>query len=223
MRKLALALACALLQHATTIEVEPKLIFKPTGGLGTTSYAPRPAEKGFLDRAPKEERVPGPTEEEISGAKPLTYKIRGKKGTYVTWFGIVRRITANGKGEDAPRTLLVENKYFDGLTDTHILALSFNGGGDFEVKIGNSKEKIGPLVLVRVYGKVVEEKDGLPIVQADYLRVWPWTTFTFLDAYGEDRSNPEWRKLCKVDLEEIYDPLPNGKYYADRLGPLPKN
>ncbi len=219
---IALSLLCLLGQQATTIEVEPRIVFRPNSGLGTMDYAPRPAEKGFLDRASKEEQVPGPTEEEISGAKVQAYSIRGKKGTYVTWFGIVRRITAAGKEEDAPRTLLVENKYFDGLTDTHILALSFNGGGDFGVEVGKSKEKIDPLALVRVYGKVVEEKDGLPTVRAEYVRVWPWTTFTFLDTYGEDRSNPEWRKLCKVDLERIYDPLPDGKYYVDRLGPLPK-
>ncbi|HET6202409.1 MAG TPA: hypothetical protein VFI25_06370 [Planctomycetota bacterium] len=219
---IALVLLGSLLQHATTVEVEPRVILKPSGGLGTTAYAPRPTEKGFLDRAPKEEQVPGPTEEEISGAKVQTYSIRGKKEKVVTWFGIVRRITAEGKEEDAPRTLLVENKYFDGLVDTHLLVLSFNGGGDFAVKVGKSKEKIDPLVLVRVYGKVIEEKGGVPTVRADYVRVWPWTTFAFIGAYGEDRSNPEWRKLCKVDLEDIYEPLPDGKYYVERLGPLPK-
>src|SRR5262245_12638592 len=215
MRKLALALACALLQRATTIEVEPKNVTRPSDHLGTKAYEPRPAEKAFLDKAPEAEKVPGSMFEK--------YSIQGKKGTYVTWFGIVRGITPAGKEEDAPRTLLVENKYFDGLTDTHILALSFNGGGDFTVQVGTSKEKIDPLALVRVYGKVVEEKEDRPVVEAEYVRVWPWTTFTFIKAYGEDHSNPEWRKLCTVDLERIYRPLPDVKYYVDRLGPLPKN
>ena len=211
---IALVLASCLLQHSTTIEVEPATVVKTTPGLGTKSYEPRPNERAFLDRAPKEERVPGSMFEK--------YSIREKKETYVTWFGIVRKVTVEGKEEDAPRTFLVENKYFDGLTDTHILALSFNGGGDFTVKVGRSKERIDPLVLVRVYGKVLEEKDGLPTLQAEYVRVWPWGAFTFIKAYGEDRSNPEWRKLCKVDLERIYSPFPNTRYYVDRLGPRPE-
>jgi hypothetical protein len=197
----------------TTIEVERAMIVKTGPGLGTKAYTPREAEKKFLERAPKEEQVPGGMFEK--------YTIHGKKDRFVTWFGIVRKIAVEGEGEDAPRTLTLENKYFDGLTDTHILALSFNGDGDFVAKLGRAKEKIETLVLVRVYGKVVDEKDKVPTVQAEYVRVWPWVAFTFLKAYGEDHSNPEWRKLCKVDLEDIYEPFPTLQYYLDRLGPRP--
>src|SRR5262245_12870009 len=142
MRRLALALACALLQRATAIEVEPKNVTRPSGHLCTKAYEARPNEKAFLAQAPDAEKV--------SGSMFGKYSIRGKQGTYVTWFGIVRTITPEGKEEDAPRALLVENKYFDGLTDTHILALSFNGGGDFTVQVGKSKEKSDQLARMRV-------------------------------------------------------------------------
>ncbi len=72
--------------------------------------------------------------------------------------------------------------------------------------------------LVRVYGMVENGKEIPVTVDADFVRVFPWKTFTFLDCYGKDNSNPTWRKLCKVPLENIYDPYPNDAYYEQRLG-----
>lgn len=170
---------------------------KDKGKLGTGAYKPREKEKAFYDKLEKSERVTGSMLED--------YDIRGKKGKFVSWFGIVREVK---EGE-----LLLEHKYFDGLTDTHIMALSMYGSGDFKATV-KGKFDIETLVLVRVYGTVVDEG----VVQADYIRVFPWKAFTFLMCYGTDRRNEKWKKLCTVTDDDIYDPWPDDDYYVKRLG-----
>jgi hypothetical protein len=200
----------ALVAQDVVVDVEPVKELKPGKSLGTGPYKAREGEKKFLEKVPEEELV--------TGSMFSDYSIRGRKGKYVSWFGIVRKIARDKKDEDSPRTLTVEHKYFDGLTDTHIMALSFNGGGDFALRLGKSKVMIDELVLVRAYGKITEEKDNVPTLEAEYLRVWPWKTFTFILAYGKDASNGEWRKLNTVKLDDIYDAYPGDKYYEKRLG-----
>jgi hypothetical protein len=102
----------------TTVEhSEPWPRPKP-GTLGTMGYPPTPIEKPFFDKLSPKERVTG----SMLGKK---YSIKRKTGKYISWCGIVRRIDEDSA---AGRTkLLVEMKYFDGMTDTHIMALSFNG------------------------------------------------------------------------------------------------
>jgi hypothetical protein len=59
----------------------------------------------------------------------------------------------------------------------------------------------------------------MPEVAVEYIRVWPWLTFTFTDLAGEDHSNPRWQKYSKVKpSDRIYKPYPNESYYRTILG-----
>ena len=50
----------------------------------------------------------------------------------------------------APRGVLtVEHKYFDGLTDAHLQAVSFNGSGDCQATLKGTGHRIPPLSLVK--------------------------------------------------------------------------
>ena len=93
------------------------------GALRTTFYAPSEIEKPFFQKlAPVEQQTGG-----LAG----DYDISKKDKTYVGWFGIVRQVEVR----ENQTVLLVEHKYFDGLTDAHIQAVSFNGSGDFTVML----------------------------------------------------------------------------------------
>lgn len=195
-----LALAAApVVEHVTT---------KPTreGGLGTTDYAPSPAEEPFFSKL-------GPDEWKTGGMM-TDYALSKRDGVFVGWFGVVRKVTER-KGAT---TLLVEHKGFDGLTDSHILALDFNGSGDFTVQVPGVGHGIERLSLVKVYGKARVTKGALPEVNAEFVRNWSWGTFTFLMAAGEQRGSEVWRKLNSVNLTAIYDPYPDDHYYERRLG-----
>jgi len=201
-------------------------------GLGTGGYRPADRERPFLEKTPPEERTNGSI---LDNKKP--YDLPARAGKRVAWFGIVRGIQ---RRPDGRHELLLEHKYFDGLTDLHILALSFNGAGDFKAVVAADNElPLKPLMLVRVYGVVAkpakdespaakagEPKDAagpaLMTVNAEYVRGFHWKTFTFLDTYGKDQSNPRWRELCKVELDQIYNPYPNEEYYQLRLGKEPE-
>lgn len=182
---------------------------KDDGGLGTSFYAPSKNEKPFFDRL---ERT-----EQRTGGLTGDYDISKKDKTYVGWFGIVRRVEVR-KAENQT-TLLVEHKYFDGLTDAHIQALSFNGSGDFTVVLSGIGYMIEPLTLVKVYGVAsIPNVESKPQVNAEFVRNWHWGAFTFLMASGEQRGSEEWRNLNSVDLDDIYDPFPGDEYYKKRLG-----
>ncbi len=145
------------------------------------------------------------------------YSIHGKTGTYVAWFGIVRGITppAESGGEV---TLLVEHKYFDGATDCHIMLVQWTGGGDFTAKLKVDPAAIPALSLVRIYGTVTGEKFSVPEVRVDYIRVWPWRTFNFMDLTGNDHTNPRWKKSARVSGMDVYNPYPRDDYYFTLLG-----
>ena len=175
-------------------------------GLGTSDYSVSPAEKPFFDKLAPAETT--------TGGMMRDYDPATKDGVYVGWFGVVRKIT-EAKGQT---TLLVEHKYFDGLTDTHILALSFNGGGDFTVQIPGVGHKVERLTLVKVYGVAKIPKGGSPEIKAEFVRNWHWGTFTFLMATGTQRGSEQWRKLNTINLDRIYDPYPDDSYYEQRLG-----
>lgn len=211
---LVIATGLASADSETQVEIEkaPEKV-EPPAALGTRPYQPRPAEEKLIKALPEKERVTATLED--------AYDIHGKKGMAVSWFGIVRSVTRPEK-DKAEFVLQVEHKYFDGWTDVHIQAVSFNGAGDFKAVIHAKDLKLPPLCLVRVYGTVSEENDGVPVLDARYVRVWPWRTFTFMLTYGEDHSNPKWRAKCKVKLSgitpEIYDSCPDDHYYRERLG-----
>ncbi|HEV3006737.1 MAG TPA: hypothetical protein VGX78_19865, partial [Pirellulales bacterium] len=184
-----------------------------TEGLGTKKYEPSEAEQPFYDKLAADEVA--------TGGLVGEYDIHAKQGKYVGWFGIVRDV-AEDVAQDRT-TLLVEHKYFDGLTDLHIQALSFNGAGDFQAIVPGVGHEIEPLSLVKVYGTVAkaEKKDDPPSLQAEFVRDWHWGTFTFLGAFGEQQGSEKWRKFNRVELDDIYDPYPDDDYYQQRLGERP--
>ena len=195
------------------VEHVTKRVENPKGVLATVFYAPSEAEASFFKKLGDGEKT--------TGGHDTGYDISRKAGKYVGWFGIVRRIAEDEKEQTT--ILTVEHKYFDGLTDSHLMAVSFNGSGDFQAVLPKTGHKIEPLSLVRVYGKVAESKGNeIPRVDAEYVRDWHWTTFTFISAYGKQRGSEEWRKLNKVDLDNIYDSNPKVGYYRARLGERPE-
>jgi hypothetical protein len=193
----------------TPVEVEPVKELKPTGSLGTCGYTPTATEAPFFDKLVPTERATGSFMEE--------YDIHKKNNVYVSWYGIVRGIS-RAAGTDDRWQLLLENKYFDGMTDCHIMLVSMSGSGDFVARLQIKEVAIPALSLIRVYGKVTRDKDGTPAIEAEFVRVWPWMTFTFTGLGGKDRSNPRWRKGCRICEGRIYKPYPNEQYYRDALG-----
>jgi len=201
------SVVCAAAQ--TPIEIQPVKELKPTNTLGTCSYKPTDKEAPFLAKVGAAEKT--------NGGILQTYSIHGKTGIYVAWYGIVRGITAPAQpGGDA--TLLVEHKYFDGMTDCHIMLVQWTGGGDFTAKLKVDPAVIPALSLVRDYGTVVGENLSVPEVRVDYIRVWPWRTFTFMDLTENDHTNPRWKKFSKVTGTNVYSPYPKDDYYFTLLG-----
>ncbi len=186
-------------------------VVDPDAPLATKPYEPSARERPFFEKlAPEEVKTGG-----LAG----DYDITKKSGRYVGWFGIVREVEPDATGKQA--VLTVEHKYFDGLTDAHMMAVSFNGSGDFQAVVDGPGHGIIPLLaLVKIYGTVAPSAPGKrPTVKADFLRVWHWETFTFLAARGEQRGSERWRKLSQVDLDNIYHPSPDRDYYELLLGP----
>jgi hypothetical protein len=200
----------------TPVDIQPAKQLTRGDTLSTCSYTPAEKEKPFFERLDPEERVTG-----SAFSKP--YRIQGRKGKYVSWFGIVRGISP--VGADANKySLLLEQKYFDGSTDCHIMLVAATGSGDFRATLEGISESIPALGLVRVYGRVISEENKLPQIAVEYMRVWPWLGFTFFDLGAEDHSNPRWARFCTVCKGggRIYNPYPTEAYYLAVLGD-PKN
>ena len=90
------------------------------------------------------------------------------------------------------------------------------GAGDFRAVLRGTGHKIQRLSLARIYGEVAKDGDS-PEVAADYVRLWDWGLFTFMN-YGNDQSNPKWVALRKVEPKDAYSHVPNQAYYEQRLG-----
>ncbi len=199
----------------TRVEHQSRWWPKGQGGwLGTMPYRPSEQEQPFFDRLPPDEVATGTHRDD--------YDLTTRDQKYVGWFGIVRQIEEDA---GANRTVLtVEHKYFDGLTDAHILAVSFNGSGDFEAVLTGTGHRVPPLSLIKVYGTVAKGAAGtLPRIDAVFVRNWHWGTFTFLAAYGTQRGSEKWRKANQIPLDQIYEPWPHPchHYYEERLGKRP--
>jgi hypothetical protein len=203
--------ASAQAPSQTPMDVQPVVELKPNGTLGTCNYKPAVLEAPFFARLSDAEK----TNDTAFGGN---YTIHGKTGKSVGWFGIVRGITPPmDKGGEV--TLLVQHHFFDGLTDCHIMLVAKSGDGDFTAKLRIDPAAIPALALVRIYGTVASETARVPEVKVDYIRVWPWMTFTFTDLAGEDHSNPRWQKYSQVKpTDRIYVPYPNQNYYLNVLG-----
>jgi hypothetical protein len=195
----------------TPVDIQPVKVLRPADSLSTCAYSPVAAESAFFKRLGSGERV---NDTNIDAS----YTIHGKSGQEVAWFGIVRGITPpSTPGGDV--TLLVQHHYFDGMTDCHIMLVAKTGDGDFRAMLNVDPQKIPALALVRIYGKVTCEDNGVPQVTVDFIRVWPWMTFTFTDLGGQDHSNPRWQKYSRVQPgDRIYVPYPNENYYRNVLG-----
>ena len=195
----------------TPMDVQPVKELKPTDTLATCSYRPLAAEAHFVAHLSEKER----TNDTVFVGN---YTIHGKTGTEVAWFGIVRGITLPAEKNGDAR-LLVQHHFFDGMTDCHIMLVAKSGDGDFTARLKGDPAKIPALALVRIYGKVTSENARVPEVDVEYIRAWPWLTFTFTDLAGEDHSNPRWQKYSKVKVSErLYVPYPNENYYLNVLG-----
>jgi hypothetical protein len=133
----------------------------------------------------------------------------------VSWFGLVREIDREKDGSIT--SLRIEQKYSQGMSDAHIQTVSINVGGDFRVRLKVKTEDLIPLVLIRVYGTVESEQDGIPVVNAVYVRVWHWFQFNFSE-FGVDKSNPEWVKRREAGVT-AYRARVSPEYYFERIGP----
>lgn len=204
-----LMLLCLSCLAQTPIELQPVKELKPTGTLGTCGYTPIPHERPFYDKLDAKERKTG------SFMEP--YDLHQKSGKFVSWYGVVRgisRVADSGSWE-----ILLEHKYFDGMTDCHIMMVSMSGGGDFVARLEAKDVPVPALSLVRVYGTVTQRENATPLVRAEFVRVWPWMTFTFTDLGAEDKTNSRWKKECKLCAEgRVYKPYPDRNYYREVLG-----
>lgn len=211
------------------------------GGLGTGAYGPTDKEGPFQKKITEKPvafwsnvKMPKPSnlsdeewakmqkedekqrEKEKGKSIPEDkYQLAEQSGQYVGWLGILRESVTDDKTKTT--TLRVEHKYFDGLVDLHQMIVSLFGGGDFTATLPKSKTAIPALSLVRIYGKVAKDRDGGVTIKAEYVRVWDWGLFAFMD-YGKDRSNPKWVELRKSALDRVYSARPDPMYYEARLG-----
>jgi len=187
------------------------------GVLGTMLYQPTAREKTSLKKVTEKPidflpHIKRPKENLIPMDK---YHLKDQIGEYVGWFGIVRDISWDK--EKNTSSLLLEHKYFDGLTDLHLQIVSIYGAGDFIATLPGKVDNVPMLSLVRVYGKASKGKDGLPTITSEYIRLWDWGLFSFMD-YGKDRTTPKWLKLRKLSGKRAYSSRPTKKFYEERLG-----
>ena len=125
-----IVLACPAFAASPT-QVESSKPLAPSPVLGTIGYAPTSSEK---------EASKGWTNEEMKSGSPDIDTLRGAVGRRVCWFGIVREIKED-KAKDET-TLVLEMKYFDGLTDIHLHVVSIFGAGDFRAVLRGTGHKI---------------------------------------------------------------------------------
>lgn len=206
MKWITLLLIVITCSSAAAQQIEVSAHRKPHTQDATVGYVSTALEATFDAKKPDYD-VGGDTG--FDAKKPGS--LLGKSGKLISWFGIVRELPGKTGG-----TFLIEHKHFDGLNDFHIQLASLYGVGDFKVTATDAKGELKRLSLVRVIGTVTGESEGLPMVKADYIRVWHPGDFTFMD-YGADATNEKWKKL-RQKVELIYDPDPDAAYYEKLLG-----
>lgn len=224
-------IGCSTIVAETPVLQTP---FSPHPGfLGTCEYSPLPAEKPFYEKVPEENRstVSGfsPSEEaffrsgmlqsdspvksttEVDTSKPV-FSLSDEIGEYVGWYGIVTKIEKH----ESKTLLTIQNKYSNGTTDCHLQTVSIYGAGDFSASIDLESLEIPALSLIKVYGVVSQDEDGIPLVEVELLRYWRWLSFNFSD-YGLDSGLAEsYRNMDTSDLR-VYSSRPDGQYYIDRI------
>jgi hypothetical protein len=202
------------LANGTIVEFSIDKAPLPGLSVGTCGYSPTEVEKIWFDQLSEDDQA---TIQLKSDEIESRFQLAGHDNQFVSWFGIVRAINRDPEGKGA--TLLIQNTYSDGLTDCHTQTVEISGAGDFEIMLSELPDDIIPLVLVRAYGFVTGKQEQRPVINADYIRVWHWFQFNFMD-FGEDHSNPEWKKRQKLpEGETIYHIGVSRRYYEERLGP----
>lgn len=196
---------------ATVFEFEFTSDAKGYGG--TCDYLPTTVESTWFNKLSEKDRSTLQSSEDDK--YPSSFHLAGHQNEFVSWWGIVRKITRSG-GKKA--TLLIQNTYDDGQTDCNFQTAGFYGAGDFEADLSELPQDIIPLVLVRVYGVVTGTRDSHPVIKADYVRVWHWFRFNLMD-YGEDHTNPEWIRRRKLPPGALIYYMISTDYYLERLGP----
>ncbi len=227
----------ARLARSESVVIEMSQPMRGGGGLGTMGYQATARETAFVKKITEKpvdlwSQVQMPKPSNVSEAEwakmqaeqgkakdrltpAAQYRLADQAGKYVGWFGIVREQTWSEKNNAT--SMLIEHKYFDGMTDLHIQVVSLYGAGDFRVALPGRVANIPKLSLVAVYGKVSKKAAGMAQIDPEYVRVWDWGLFTFMD-YGVDKSNPTWVKLRKVEGKDAYSPRPTRQFYEERLG-----
>lgn len=201
-----LALSVTLSALASGQQIEVSAHSKPHTQDATVGYVATADEAKFDAKNPDPDSG-GDTG--FSAHKPGS--LIGHTGKLVSWFGIVRELPAK-----AGDTFLIEHKYYDGLNDYHIQLASLFGAGDFRLAAADPASAIKRLSLLRVIGTVTGEKEGVPTIKAEYVRVWHLGDFTFMD-YGFDATSERWKKLRQA-VSLIYNPEPDAAYYGKLLG-----
>lgn len=187
----------------TVFEYAPFPMRAAPGVTGPVPYVPTSREEPFTWR--------------ISG--PVVTQMDDPVGTFVAWFGIVRGVEQDAAG--GRTRVWIEGKYFHGSTEPTVLCMDFNGGGDFVATLTGPRITLIPLSLVHVYGTVTSRADGVPRVEAEYVREWDWGEFRFTSAKGEQRGSDRWRKRCTVPIDDasMAGPPATPAYFIERLGP----
>ncbi len=215
---------CLFLTAIAAADGAPKTVVefsedKDFGGLATSPYEPTRKERPYYRRLSRDARwtIQESAAKNAKSDFKFEFHLAGHRGQFVGWSGIVRNIE-RARGQRGG-TLLIENKYAGDVTDDHMQTVEIKGGGDFKAELTRIPKDLIPLVLVRVYGVVGQDEKGLPVIRAEYVRVWRWFQFNFMD-FGEDHGNPEWNKGLRLKPgERVYRSRPSLQYYADRLGP----
>jgi len=188
------------------IEASPDPTTFEGGSLATVDYEPTDIEATFRDIAPDPYR-------RVEKGGPAT--LDGYRGKRVGWFGIIRRVE---EVESAGRTrVLMESKYFDGLTDEDLQVVSIRGAGDFIANIPGTGHGLKLLGLARIIGVVENEKASVPELRAEYVRTWGWGQFTFM-AYGVDHSSQAWVERRRLSDDAVYSRRMTTDYYEQLLG-----
>jgi hypothetical protein len=182
----------------------------------STSYKATEDEADYLDLLPEKERVT--VESRPDESAHSAFQLKGGLDRRISWFGIVREVTPDGIGKRGGR-LLIENKYFNGTKDEKLQTVSIQGGGDFVAEVTNLSEELAPMLLVRVYGRVIREENGIPVVRVRFLRGWHIGQYNF-DDYGEDHGNPAWKRARhQKPGESVHQTAVTADYYINCLGP----
>ena len=137
----ALFLLCfvaACEEHGTIVEFSPDIPPPTFIGGATCDYGPTKIEKQFYNRLSGAGRITVQTKPGDASEESHAFKLQGHGGEFVSWFGIVRNIKPNAERRGG--MLLIENKYFDDLTDCNFFeSISICGGGDFESELTGMK------------------------------------------------------------------------------------